>query len=263
MTDPGPLASSLWLDNELESSIYLDGIITVVDAKNFEKELNEPKPEGAINEAQRQAAFADILILNKCDLVSQSDLQKLEKRVSQVNAIAPRIYATYSVVPLGEILDIHAFDIRKALQVDPLLNHNNSEDSHARSKTDNNNNHHHNHTGDDCTHESHKTHDSGIHTVWFETDTQTTLELVNQWFAQILWENVAKCEKIFRIKGEIAIIDSEEKYMVQGVHENFEITTSQFYWELGKKRTKIVFIGKGLFVEMIKKTFEDMCHQKA
>jgi len=169
-----------------------------------------------------------------------------KKRVRQVNAVAPILKSKFSVVPLDSILDIHAFDINKALKVDPLLIEPEEVD--------------HVHTGPDCKHESHYAHDNAIHTLWFKCERETTLEQLNQWFAQILWENLAKCDKIFRIKGIAAIKMSPIKYMVQGVHENFEVVPSEYSWDSTEQRmNKFVFIGKGINIDNLKQTFQDVC----
>lgn len=91
LADPGPLANQLWLDSELESSIYLDAILTLVDAKHFSQALDEKKPDGSINEAQRQVAYADVIMINKTDLVDENELNVLENKIKSINSIAPRI----------------------------------------------------------------------------------------------------------------------------------------------------------------------------
>jgi len=121
--------------------------------------------------------------------------------------------------------------------------------------------HDHQHTGEECKHESHYAHDNSIHTFWFKFDSETTLEQLNQWFARVLWDNLGKCEKIFRIKGISAIRGSQYKHMVQGVHDTFEIVPSEFSWNLAEetKMNKFVFIGKGINIGVLKQTFQEMC----
>eukprot|EP00026_Physarum_polycephalum_P010376 Phypoly_transcript_10538.p1 GENE.Phypoly_transcript_10538~~Phypoly_transcript_10538.p1 ORF type:complete len:184 (-),score=30.13 Phypoly_transcript_10538:389-940(-) len=126
MADPGPVASIFWLDSELESSIFLDAVITVVDSKFIVQHLDEKRPDGAVNEAQRQIAFADIILLNKRDLVTDQQAEEVKERVREINKLAPLISSTKSVVNLQEILDRKAFDPDPAL-IEPYLRENKGE----------------------------------------------------------------------------------------------------------------------------------------
>ncbi|XP_065735057.1 zinc-regulated GTPase metalloprotein activator 1A isoform X5 [Phocoena phocoena] len=110
LADPGAVASMFWVDAELGVDIYLDGIITVVDAKYGLNHLAEEKPDGLINEASRQVALADIIILNKTDLVSEEDLSKLRTTVRSTNGLGKILETQKSRVDLSSILDLHAFD---------------------------------------------------------------------------------------------------------------------------------------------------------
>eukprot|EP01126_Amoeba_proteus_P036658 TRINITY_DN3741_c0_g1_i1.p1 TRINITY_DN3741_c0_g1~~TRINITY_DN3741_c0_g1_i1.p1 ORF type:complete len:196 (+),score=40.63 TRINITY_DN3741_c0_g1_i1:136-723(+) len=132
LADPGPLVSSLWLDEELGSNIYLDAIVTVVDVKFFEKSLQEIRKSGEVNEAQRQVAFADVLLLNKIDLVTEQEIKSLVERISQINPLAPTFRTTRSQVPLDNILNLHSFDMDMILKIDPLLSDLHSTCSHSR-----------------------------------------------------------------------------------------------------------------------------------
>lgn len=90
MADPGPLATSLWLDEDLGSSIFLDSIITIVDAKNLLYHLNSKECDGETsNEAQKQIAFSDLIVINKTDLVTKEEIDILVRAVSEINPLAP------------------------------------------------------------------------------------------------------------------------------------------------------------------------------
>ncbi|XP_057404476.1 zinc-regulated GTPase metalloprotein activator 1A isoform X2 [Balaenoptera acutorostrata] len=110
LADPGAVASMFWVDAELGVDIYLDGIITVVDSKYGLNHLAEEKPDGLINEASRQVALADIIILNKTDLVSEEDLSKLRTTIRSTNGLGKILETQRSRVDLSSILDLHAFD---------------------------------------------------------------------------------------------------------------------------------------------------------
>ena len=89
LADPGPVAQTFFMDESMKEFARLDGIVTLVDAKHIEQHLDEEKPEGAENEAVEQVAFADRLLLNKTDLVSEEDLVRIEARLKGINAFAP------------------------------------------------------------------------------------------------------------------------------------------------------------------------------
>ncbi|XP_054963363.1 zinc-regulated GTPase metalloprotein activator 1B isoform X3 [Pan paniscus] len=103
LADPGAVASMFWVDAELGSDIYLDGIITIVDSKYGLKHLTEEKPDGLINEATRQVALADIILINKTDLVPEEDVKKLRTTVRSING-------------LGQILETQRSSLQKKLQ---------------------------------------------------------------------------------------------------------------------------------------------------
>lgn len=138
LADPGPIASMFWLDDALCSEIFLDGIVTLVDAKFSMQQLQEVKPEGTLNEAVRQVAFADRIIVNKTDLVDEPHLRDLEDTLLSINAAAQIKRTTRSKIDLDFILDIHAFDVERALTIDPHLGHDDDDDHHHH--------HHHQHS---------------------------------------------------------------------------------------------------------------------
>ena len=96
----------------------LDSIITFIDAKFTSQHLDEEKPEGVENEAHEQVAFADVLILNKTDLVSEEELEATKKKLKSINVHAPIIEAQYSKVPIEKVINIKAFDLEKTLLMD-------------------------------------------------------------------------------------------------------------------------------------------------
>ncbi|KFV56013.1 COBW domain-containing protein 1, partial [Tyto alba] len=110
LADPGAVASMFWVDSELGSDIYLDGIVSVVDAKHGLQHLTEEKPEGLVNEASRQVALADLIIINKTDLVSGEELHKVRTSVRSINGLVKIVETQRSRVDLSDVLDLHAFD---------------------------------------------------------------------------------------------------------------------------------------------------------
>ncbi|WP_343419626.1 GTP-binding protein [Candidatus Flexifilum breve] len=113
LADPGPVAQTFYMDAELERHLRLDGIVTVVDAKHIWEHLDDS------DEAQEQIAFADVILLNKTDLVAPADLDRLEARLHAMNAAA-KIYRTQNaVVEMERVLNVGGFNVDRALEVDP------------------------------------------------------------------------------------------------------------------------------------------------
>jgi len=123
LADPGNIAPIFWVDEGLGSSIYLDGIVTLVDAKNILKSLDEDPTSIAehhethdhgpeLTTAHLQISHADVILVNKCDLVSESELEEVKKRIASINGLARIQTTTRSQVPQleGLLLDLHAYD---------------------------------------------------------------------------------------------------------------------------------------------------------
>ncbi|XP_055150360.1 zinc-regulated GTPase metalloprotein activator 1C isoform X6 [Symphalangus syndactylus] len=123
LADPGAVASMFWVDAELGSDIYLDGIITIVDSKYGLKHLTEEKPDGLINEATRQVALADIILINKTDLVPEEDVKKLRTTIRAINGLGQILETQRSRVHLSNVLDLHAFDSLSGISLQKKLQH--------------------------------------------------------------------------------------------------------------------------------------------
>ncbi len=113
LADPAPVAQTFFVDDEMQGKLKLDGIVTMVDAKHVLLHIDDSK------ECQEQLAFADVVILNKCDLVSPDTLEALERRIRSMNAVARIIRATNAEVPLDDVLNIGGFDLDRALATRP------------------------------------------------------------------------------------------------------------------------------------------------
>lgn len=224
MADPAPVAQTFFVDDEVKAFARLDGIVTLIDAKHIEQHLDEEKPEGAENEAVEQVAFADRMLLNKIDLVSEADLERVEKRLRSVNAFAKIIRTQQSNVSVDSVLNIKGFDLKRTLDMDPEFL--NTESEHE--------------------------HDSTVTSLSIVTPGVVDLDLVQSWVGEILQN---KGTDIFRMKGVLSINHAEQKFVYQAVHMifngNFEDS-----WEADEKReSKLVFIGKNLDHEELKAGF--------
>ena len=107
MADPGPVAQTFFMDEDMKAQFALDGLVTVVDAKHLLLHLDDSE------EAQKQVAFADVILLNKCDLVSEDELEVVERRVRGINAMAKLIRTTNAAAPIEAVLDVGGFDLSR------------------------------------------------------------------------------------------------------------------------------------------------------
>ncbi len=238
LADPGPLASTFWLDEELESDIYLDAIVTIVDAKHFKQHLEEEKPKGVVNEAQRQVAFADRIIVNKTDLVSTEYLSELEQQIYSHNSVATVLRAERSRVDLEGILNVQAFELKRALEVDPhfITCCDDTEHSHEHE-------HKHKHQ-----------HDDSVKTVHLRCKKDVDLDKLHIWIGELLWEE--RSDEIFRMKGIVSVKGESQKYALQAVHSLFEVEPTEVSWNPNEEReTIIVFIGRNLNQEELYSSF--------
>ncbi|CAJ1931931.1 unnamed protein product [Sphenostylis stenocarpa] len=234
LANPAPLASVLWLDEQLESEVRLDSIVTVVDAKNLRFQLDERRGSSSFPEAYFQIAFADIIILNKVDLVSAESsgaLEELEEEIHDINSLAEIIHSVRCQVDLSNIFNRQAYDTARTTHLEALL-----EESRSLS--------------------TNKLHDSGVRTICI-SDTQTIdLDKTRIWLEEILWEKKYDMD-VYRCKGVLSVQDSDQLHTLQAVRELYEIVPSR-KWEKEEKRiNKIVFIGHNLKEDILINSFRD------
>ena len=119
LADPAPVAFTFFINPEIADAFRIDSILCLADAKHIGIHLEEEKPNGAVNEAVQQVAFADRILLNKIDLVSEAELEEVVDTVKSINAVAEVIKTTNSVIDLDRVLGVNSFSIEKTLEVDP------------------------------------------------------------------------------------------------------------------------------------------------
>jgi len=228
----------------------LDGIITVVDAKNVLQYLNEDKET---NEAQQQIAISDCILINKVDLVDENHLNNLENRIKQLNDVAICHRTCRSSIDLDLILNIHAYDQSKALTIDDELNRL----VKNMKKIDSTCNENHEHS-DSCSSGRSK-HLNDVKTICLEETIPMDNEKLLQWLAGMLWEQQSKVD-ILRMKGVLSIKNEDFKYALQGVHDIFDLSKTDVQWKDNEQRlSKVVFIGKNLNTEALKSGFSQCC----
>jgi G3E family GTPase len=212
MADPGPVAQTFFVDEELQRKLALDGIVTVVDAKHLTQQLSNAR------EAKEQIAFADVILLNKTDLVASEDLDNLESRIKSMNAAA-RIYRTQrSRTDLDKVLNIGGFDLDRILDIEP----------HFLEAHDH---HHHDHE-----------HDDEVKSVGINTPGDLDGDKLNEWMRELL---ASQGQDIFRMKGVLSIKGDDRRYVFQGVHMQLECVSDR-PWGTDPRKNLLMFIGRNL-----------------
>ena len=226
MADPAPVAQTFFVDENVQQFCRLDGIVTLVDAKHIEQHLDEEKPEGAENESVEQVAFADRLLVNKCDLVSEADLERVEARLKSINQFAPIMRSTRAAVDVDQVLDIKAFDLERTLEMDDAFLDTDSEHEH----------------------------DASVTSLCITEPGELDLDRLDTWISTLLQE---RGTDIFRMKGILAIAWAKQKYVYQGVHMIFAGDFSEPWAEDEPRVSKLVFIGKNLDEAELRASFKE------
>ncbi|GFP87310.1 cobw domain-containing protein 1 [Phtheirospermum japonicum] len=231
LANPAPLASVLWLDDQLESDVRLDSIITVVDAKNLRYQLKSHHDSLSFPEAYHQIAFADVVILNKVDLLVSSgdsgvDLVDLENDIRNINSLAKIIRSVRCQVDFSVILNCQAYDATHATHLEALL-----KESQSLSTSD--------------------IHDSGVRTLCICEPKTVDLEKVKMWIEEILWDKKYGMD-VYRCKGILSVLNSDQLYTLQAVREVYEIVPTRKWKDDENRANKVVFIGISTYSYVIR-----------
>ncbi|MDI3309203.1 MAG: GTP-binding protein [Acetobacteraceae bacterium] len=219
LADPAPVAQTFFADEDVKRATKLDAIVTVVDAKNLPARLKDSP------EAEEQIAFADIVVLNKMDLVSPEEAEEVEKRIRAINPYAEIRRATKSDVPIDAVIGRDAFNLSRILEREPEFL--SGEDEHE--------------------------HDSEVMSVSFEVSRPIDPERFNAWISQLLAQ---KGQDLLRTKGILHYQGDDRRFAFQAVHM---IADGDFVgpWKEGDPRkSKIVFIGRDLNRPALRRGFE-------
>jgi G3E family GTPase len=254
LADPSPIAHT-FAASDLADKLRLDGIVTVVDARHFEKELEQgPEPRA-------QIAFADVVLLNKTDLVSAQDLARIESRIRNMNALAKIHRTEKSAIDVSKLLDIKARELTAPLQLPgqrisltPETKHDDHKHDHSHCDHDHG---HCDHEHRD--HEPHGQHDESVRSFYIEEERPLELPKLEKWLGELLKESG---ESIYRCKGVLHIKGIGKRVVVQGVQMLFDSAPERF-WNSGERRvSQMVFIGKDLDEAAMRAGFES-CVAKA
>jgi G3E family GTPase len=249
LADPAPVAQTFFVDADVKAAASLDAVVTVADAKWLSDRLKDAP------EAKNQIAFADVILLNKVDLVSAEELAEVEGRIRAINPYAKLHRTTKSNVPIDEVLNRNAFDLQRILEIEPDFLHEEEHHDHG---------HHHGHDDHDHGHEhkhDHAGHDhSGLKhyhdeemqslslTIEGDVDPEKFLPWVNDYVQK-------EGPSILRSKGILAFKDEPKRFVYQGVHMMLD-GDLQRDWKPDEKRiSRIVFIGRHLKEDEIRAGF--------
>ncbi|WP_250123761.1 GTP-binding protein [Chroococcidiopsis sp. CCMEE 29] len=216
LADPAPVIQTFFVDEDMQDQMTLDAVVTVVDAKHIWEHWES-------SEAQEQIAFADVILLNKTDLVSESNLEELERRIRSMNAIA-KIYRTRNAeLEMDALLGVRAFDLNRALEIDPQFL---SEDAHE--------------------------HDETVYSIALVESGELDMQKLNEWLSYLLQN---QGPDIFRMKGILNIAGEDHRFVFQGVHMLFEGTRDRRWKPNETRKNELVFIGRNLDETQLREDF--------
>lgn len=262
LANPAPIIQTFYAEDNIFNEVKLDGVVTLVDAKHAGLHLDEVKPKGVVNEAVEQIAYADRIIVNKTDLVGESDIASLVQRIRKINSLANLKRTEYGKVNLDYVLGIGGFDLER---IESAVNDEGSkEEDHAHSHDHDHehehhhHDHHHHHHDDshDHKHDHHShdhSHDPGVSSVSIVCEGNLDLEKANMWLGTLLME---RSEDIYRMKGLLSVQGMDERFVFQGVHDIFQGSPERLWGPDEPRTNKIVFIGKNLEAEELEKGFK-------
>jgi G3E family GTPase len=250
LADPGPVAQTFFMDDEIAESFLLDSILTLVDAKHSAQQLNDRL------EARRQVGFADQIFISKADLVSAQELDALQHRLKHMNPRAPQKVVHFGEVSLGEVFDLRGFNLNAKLDIDPDFL---ADDGH----------HHHHHDGEHCDHPSHQHghshgdhghgdhahgsdhdhshghahhhhHDDDVKSFVFKSKRAFDPAKLEDFLGTVV--NIYG-PKMLRYKGVLNMRGTERKVIFQGVHQLMGSDLGPEWTKDEERISKMVFIG--------------------
>ena len=233
VADPGPVAQTFFMDDEVAEQFLLDAIITVVDAKHAAQQLNDRQ------EARRQVGFADQIFISKADLVSGEELTALQHRLKHMNPRAPQRTVNFGDVALSEVLDLRGFNLNAKLDIDPDF----------LAADDHDHEHHHHHDGEACDHPSHHhDHEHGHHHHQ-DDDVKSFVYRADKPFSPAKLEDFLGTvvqiygPRMLRYKGVLHMMGTERKVIFQGVHQLMGSDLGPEWGPNEVRQSRMVFIG--------------------
>uniref|UniRef100_A0A803L6B4 CobW C-terminal domain-containing protein n=1 Tax=Chenopodium quinoa TaxID=63459 RepID=A0A803L6B4_CHEQI len=225
LAKPGPVIETFCSDEMVSHYVKLDGVVTMVDSKHATRHLNEVKPRFVVNESVEQVAYADRIIINKTDLVSEADLEVLTKKIRHINGMAQIQHAKYGAVDIDFVLGVGGYDLDRlhySARLAEIF----------------------------CWHEPH---DILGFCVSIVSEGTIDLDELDDWLERLIEE---KGEDLYRYKGVLSVNGSDERYVLQGVHTMLDGCPGKTWTPDEKRINKLVFIGRDLDETMLRKGFK-------
>jgi len=243
LADPAPVAQTFFIDENVGRKTKLDAVVTVADAKWLNDRLKDAP------EAKNQIAFADVILINKTDLVSPEELHEVEARVRGINPYAKVHKTERAQIPLAEVLGRNAFDLDRILDIEPEFLEGDGHDHHHGHDHSRDHDHQHGHHRGGLKHY----HDEEMQSVSLRSDKPLDPDKFFPWVQDLVQK---EGPNILRCKGILAFKDDDERFVFQGVHMILD-GDHQRPWNKGEKRdSRIIFIGRNLPEEKIRQEFE-------
>jgi G3E family GTPase len=243
LADPAPVAQTFFMDEAVGSKTKLDAVVTVADAKWLKDRLKDAP------EAKNQIAFADVILINKTDLVTPAELTELEARIRGINPYDKLHRTQRSQIAIDEVLGRNAFDLDRILDIEPAFLEGDGHDhDHHGHDHDHGDGHHHHHGGG-----LKHYHDEEMQSVALRTDKPLNPDKFFPWIQDLV---ATDGPSILRCKGILSFKDDPERFVFQGVHMILD-GDHQRPWKADEKReSRIVFIGRQLPDDKIRQGFE-------
>ena len=239
LANPGPVAQTFFIDDEVAAHYMLDAVVTVVDAKHAMQQLDQ------FEEVQRQIGFADKLLLSKSDLVDAEQMAALKARLQRINPRAAIVKADFGSAPLAEILDLRGFNLNDKLELDPAFleaetveqAHAHGDHTHCHHDHDHDGNHEHRHA------HGHAHHSDDIAAFAFTSDRPFDTERLDDFLGGVVQ---VYGPRMLRYKGVLWMKGADRKVVFQGVHQIMGSDIGGKWAENEQRGSKMVFIGKNL-----------------
>jgi G3E family GTPase len=240
LADPGPVAQTFFMDDEVAEQYLLDSILTLVDAKHAAQQLNDRQ------EARRQVGFADQIFISKADLVSEDDLDALKHRLKHMNPRAPMKAVHFGDVAIKDVFDLKGFNLNAKLDIDPDFlkvedhDHDHEGHDHAPGEACNHPSHQHGH---DHSHGHHHHHDDDVKSFVYRATRPFNPAKLEDFLGAVVQ---VYGPRMLRYKGVLDMQGTDRKVIFQGVHQLMGSDLGPLWAESEARESKMVFIGLDL-----------------
>jgi G3E family GTPase len=241
LADPAPVAQTFFVDENVGRKTRLDAVVTVADAKWLRDRLKDAP------EAKNQIAFADVILINKTDLVSPAELDEVEARIRGINRYARLHKTERAQVPLDEVLSRNAFDLDRILHLEPEFLEGDGHEHHDHDH-DHGDGHAHHHGGG-----LKHYHDEEMQSISLKSDKSLDADKFFPWVQDLVQK---EGPNILRCKGILAFKNDDQRFVFQGVHMILDGDHQRPWYDGEQRESRIVFIGRNLPEDKIRSGFE-------